>query len=725
MEGASATTTPKNSSRPSSRGSNHKRQRADPKKAMESSADFISLDFSDGTDDEPVEVEYLGSKRPKRTPSSTGNNTPVTTNAHSTEDEDDEEGGVEEKTAKKNKKRRKLLRRLSKEGENDTKQEADKAKQPMSPSLNSKGDSSDEAGGVSIGISSNGARAVKDDESENDDEDKDYSTRRALNAKRLNGARTPGREDAQKPGSVEITVATASNQEVSNVDTAAASEELQKDSATANGKTKEKKRKPKKKKKPVAEAERNGKIELPKGGGFKNISDKKDDDTSSSSLGDDDDEGLEIHVDLDMVDIDGDEKAKSNHISNEEGEVTESLAKRDVIDLLDENEGDDGGKFPLVDQDVAMRQRKYYSAYILPPFRLEEARPYFGSTSGVDFTADVIQERELAAVMAVTFSESKRICTICTKSGHSEDSCQELKCKHCGSWNKHFSHACPDIEKDEEAESRVINHWRRIPAHRHDPIQASKKTLPLCCYYCAGSDHYGDECPRCPPPEITGSFSLSEINLNSYATQEWLLESADKLETLGSAKGNPTFGAAGTKMTVKPALDPFRDLRNFDREDPFPKRAPPAGPSRGKDSYKSRNAHRDGNGASYRQRSPVRDPVFDRYREPLPPRPVHGLPPRPRSRSRSPPRNRNGGRPGGSGGGGGRGGGGGGGRGRGGAHMYGPPSEFHNRPAAREPRRGYESHSQPPLPREPAPRRTEAYRPMPSSAKGNWQKYKT
>ncbi|KAH8147924.1 uncharacterized protein LAJ45_08025 [Morchella importuna] len=165
MEGASAaskpvskekrdstTTTPKSSSRPSSSGSNHKRQRTDPKKAMESSADFISLDFSDGADDEPVEVEYLGSKRSKRTPSNTGNNTPVTTNGHSSQDEDDQEGGVEEKTAKKNKRKRKPLRRLSKEGENDTEQGADKAKQPTSPSLNSRGDSSDEDGGVSIGI---------------------------------------------------------------------------------------------------------------------------------------------------------------------------------------------------------------------------------------------------------------------------------------------------------------------------------------------------------------------------------------------------------------------------------------------------------------------------------------------------------------------------------------------------------------------------------------------
>lgn len=422
----SATTTPKNSSRPSSRGSNHKRQRTDPKKAMESSADFISLDFSDGADDEPVEVEYLGSKRSKRTPSNTGNNTPVTTNGHNSQDED--EGGVEEKTAKKNKRKRKPLTGLSKEGGNDAKQGADKAKQPTSPSLNSKSDSSDEDGGVSIGISSNGVHVLKDDESENEDEDKDSSTQRALNAKRLNGARTPGREDTPKPGSVEITVATASNPEDSNINSAAASEELEKDSAKTNGKTKVKKRKSKKKKKSVAEAERNAKIDLPKGGGFKNISDKKDeDDTSSSSLGDDDDEGLEIHVDLDMVDIDGGEKAKSNHISDEEGEVVESLAKKDVITVLDENEGGDGGESPLVDQDVAMRQRKYYSAYILPPFRLEEARPYFGSTSGVDFTADVIQERELAAVMAVTFSESKRICTVCTKVGHLEDNCQELK----------------------------------------------------------------------------------------------------------------------------------------------------------------------------------------------------------------------------------------------------------------------------------------------------------
>lgn len=729
MEGASAApeerdstiTTPKNPSRPSSRGSNHKRQRTDPKKAMEPSADFISLDFSDGADDEPVEVEYIGTKRSKRTPLTSGNTTPVTPKSSGTQDEDDQEGGVEEKTATKKKRKRKPLMRPPKEGEDGAKQEANRSRQPTTPSLHSRGDSSDEDGGISIKTPLNGIHTLKDDESEIEDEDKDSSTRRVLSAKKLSGTRTPGQEDNPTPESVEIAIATTSNPEVSSV-VAPASEEFEKDSAVVNGKAK--KRKPRKKKKSVAEAERNAQIDLPRGGGFKNISDRKDDDdTSVSSLGDeDDDEGLEIHVDLDMVDIDDNVKTKSNHISDEEGEVVETLAKKADIVVIDENEGGDGGDSPLVDQAVAMRQRKYYSAYVPPPFRLEEARPFFGSTSGVDFTADVIQERELGAVMATPFSESKRICSVCTKTGHPEDNCQELKCKHCGSWNKHFSHACPDAKKDDEEESHIKDHWRRIPTHRHKPTQ-QKKSLPIHCYMCAGSDHYGDDCPGCPPPRISGSFSLSEINVNSYATQEWLLESGDILQALGLGKGNPKFGVAGTKMTMKPTLDPFRDLRNFDREDPFPKRAPPTGPSKGRDSYKSRNAQRDGNGASYRQRSrsPHRDPIFDRYRQHLPVRPTHGLPPRPRSRSRSPLRIRgNSSRGGGSIG---RGGGGSG--GRGGARMYGPPGDIHNRPAARESRGGYESRSQPPLPREPVPRRTEAFRPMPSSARGNWQKYKT
>lgn len=187
-------------------------------------------------------------------------------------------------------------------------------------------------------------------------------------------------------------------------------------------------------------------------------------------------------------------------------------------------------------------------------------------------------------------------------------------------------------------------------------------------------------------------------------------------------------------MTVQPAPDPFKDLRRFD--DPLPKRPPPVGPARnggrengdrGGDSYKPRGGPRS-NAGSYRTRSPVRDPVFDRYREPrelLPPRPS-GLPQRPRSRS-PPPRYRSGG---------------GGGGGGGGGHRYGPPADYYNRPPHPGSRggsgsgsggyngsRAYESRSQPPLPNEPLPRgsggRREPYRPMPSSAKGNWMRYKT
>lgn len=165
-----------------------------------------------------------------------------------------------------------------------------------------------------------------------------------------------------------------------------------------------------------------------------------------------------------------------------------------------------------------------------------------------------------------------------------------------------------------------------------------------------------------------------------------------------------------------PAPDPFKDLRRIDET---PKNRVPERSGGGKDNDNTYRPNRAPRGApraphQYRAHSPIRSEVFDRYREL--PRP-HGLPARPRSRS--PPRHRGGEGP----------------------SSWNRSSDYHDRPThgggrgvyGSGPGRAFESRLQPPLPNEVPPRgggdrgggARASYRPMPSSAKDNWRRYKT
>lgn len=171
-----------------------------------------------------------------------------------------------------------------------------------------------------------------------------------------------------------------------------------------------------------------------------------------------------------------------------------------------------------------------------------------------------------------------------------------------------------------------------------------------------------------------------------------------------------------------PPPDPFKNVRKIDET---PKER--VLERNGRDNNNTYRPDRAPRGApraphQYRARSPIRSEVFDRYREPPPPpRQPHGLPPRPRSRS--PPRHRSD-------------------RAVGGPPSWNRSGDYHERPArggggrggyGSGPGRAYESRAQPPLPNEPPPRGggdrggggRESYRPMASSAKENWRRYKT
>lgn len=419
-------------------GSNNKRQRLDSKKLTEKkslTADFISLDFSEGEGGDQETTTTQISKSPS-------------IDAVADENGDAEEGEVKEKTSKKKKRYRTKKKRK------------DKEEKPGQLNLTGRGDSSDEENGIRTS-SKNSHSDPKDAENESEEEeDKDSSTRRALLAKVTNGTQIPEEAVEQNLKPVETAAVTAAKPETDNSNSSnnsslAIEDPKDVESVTENGtevsarqkikeEKKEKRRKEKEKQRRAARKERKAKtqLDLPKGGGFSNL---EVSDVTGISSDENDDEGLEINLDMDIEDLgeqqggqlDGKQAGlqAKNESGDEEGEVDENSdeASKEEIEDDDGNDNDDddssrsdgGDGSPLLDQTTAIKQRKYYTAFVLPPFEHEEARPYFLTVKNPNFEIDLAREKNTA--IPHNIKESKRICNVCTKTGHSEDECELMK----------------------------------------------------------------------------------------------------------------------------------------------------------------------------------------------------------------------------------------------------------------------------------------------------------
>lgn len=460
--GSKKRATPTNSPPPSSstNGSGNKRQRLDSgipaEEKKSSTADFISLDFSDGDGEgeEPETIEKI-SKSTSLESIVEGNE-----DRGAEDGDDDEEGGLKEKTSKRKRRARGRGKRKLKELDPQAGQDAEE--QSEQSNLTGEGDSSDEDGGVKItpmdGSTTSGR--VEDESEEEEEEDKDSFTRRALQAKMANGTQTPEEgQNEQKLETVGNAVATVTNSEIDSA-TPSSGTILPIEENLVKGKTavensadaaarerskgkKERKRKEKEKQRKelkAAKKERRDRaqLDLPKGGDFSNLPSGKDGNGGGDMVDfsdDDDDEGIEINVEMDMDDLEAQQEeqldenqaevqAKSRS-DDEEGEVDESPGNGDVASEDQSELSDNGNDSPFLDQISAFKQRKYYTAFVLPPFEKEESRPYFTVVQDPDFKVDMEREREAAAPHRI--KESKRICNVCTKIGHSEDKCEYLK----------------------------------------------------------------------------------------------------------------------------------------------------------------------------------------------------------------------------------------------------------------------------------------------------------
>ncbi|KAE8385513.1 hypothetical protein BDV23DRAFT_18357 [Aspergillus alliaceus] len=304
-------------------------------------------------------------------------------------------------------------------------------------------------------------------------------------------------------------------------------------------------------------------------------------------------------------------------------------------------------------------------------------------------------------------------CTECTREGHLAEMCPSKECVHCGAWNKHQSSFCPS--------------WRRCQKCRergHDqqncqsPLKGSASEIPcdLCgssthlelecdfvwktqqeppsgpvlvsisCSHCTSNRHLVGDCPSLPQPLESSSWTLRGIdphmvtNINSVVS--------------GRRGDHSSRGRGGMKIRGRADVHSSPD----DSDDLMVRRPPvgrggnrgnirigsgigknknlvPAGP-RGPDMdsrqfYRDRQDFPSGNA---RQRSLSPNPRRGRGKDSWQPRPRSP----PRDQSRPPPR-------GGRGGGRGRG-------GRGNGNKRGGNGD--------------------------------AYRPMPSSAKKAWDKYR-
>lgn len=419
-------------------GSNNKRQRLDSKKHTQekgSTPDFISLDFSEG--------EGEGAGEP-------GTISEISKSASvAEENEDAEEGEVKEKTLKKKKRHRLKKKRKDKELDAQGVRVEEKSEQL---NLTGRGDSSNEESSIKI-PSKNDHSDIKNAENDSEEEeDKDSSTRRALRAKMTNDTQITEGETEENPGPLETAVVTVETSETDNVNLSNSSSLSTEDSKfatedeaeiAARQKAKERRDKRRKEKK-VAKKERRDRtqLDLPKGGDFSNLEGPEVIGISS------DDEGLEINVDMDIEDLEDQQEDQPDRgeaglrartgLGGEEGEVDENngeankVPSEDNVDGNNDNDNDsdndgdnDGDDSPFLDQVTAIKQRKYYTAYVLPPFEHEEARPYFLTVKNPNFKIDL--EREKVTATPHKIKESKRICDVCTKTGHTEDKCELLK----------------------------------------------------------------------------------------------------------------------------------------------------------------------------------------------------------------------------------------------------------------------------------------------------------
>lgn len=424
----------------STNGSNNKRQRLDSRRHTQeksSTADFISLDFSEG--------EGEGEEEPETTSKSA---------SVADENEDAEEGEAKEKTSKKKKRHRSKKKRKDKELDVQGVRVEEK---PGQLNLTGRGDSSDEESSTKA-PSKNGHSDSKDAENESEEEeDKDSSTRRALRAKMTNGTQIPEGEIERNLKPVETEVVTVAELETDNVNLNSSNLSIEdpkdaisvtEDEATIAARQKAKVKKEKRRVRGAAKKALREKEKL-------DLSNLKGPEVIGISS-DENDEGLEINLDMDIIDLEEQQDQLSgeqaglqakNESGGEEGEVDEdngeaneaeiepSVNDDDGNDDGNDNNNDDGNDdndndndeddSPLLDPVTAIKQRKYYTAFVLPPFEHEESRAYFSVVKNPNFKIDLVREKKAAAPHKI--KASMRICDVCTKPGHTEDKCELLK----------------------------------------------------------------------------------------------------------------------------------------------------------------------------------------------------------------------------------------------------------------------------------------------------------
>ncbi|KAL7275214.1 hypothetical protein RUND412_001863 [Rhizina undulata] len=482
--------------------------------------------------------------------------------------------------------------------------------------------------------------------------------------------------------------------------------------------SKRKRRDKRKARREAKEQSKKAQLDLPKGGDFSN--------DEWEGEGEDDDDNMEINLEMDDLESTQEEEQEpqGNDVAAMDGANDEELSKDSATMDTEQTDEGDVGKIEVVvvgsceeaseesveagngeaqglqqgmDELTLTLQRKYFIPYQMPKVTNIESRSMFENTHIADFKVNPGEWKNFDENYAV-----ERRCQICFRKGHSEDECPELSCQHCGSSNEHFSHACPDIQGSDDEPKNY--EWHRIAPHRLQRAQ-TPENLPMFCYFCAGSDHYGDECPEISPPTVSGSFSLTEINNGGYVRQDFLLSCNDTLELISGRGGyrHAKYGRGASKYSSTDIFDPFEEYCNSRRQTDNQTAHDPQEDSphhnRGRDRRGDSNVYRPSyNGTQGRNRSPPpeRSSEFDRYRS------VHRL------RSQSPildsDRERE-------------------------RYRYRPPQHVEYRQGAPQPGGGY----RPPLPNEPVPtgppgggrRRDDGrntYRPMPSAAAKNWSK---
>ncbi|RPA98575.1 hypothetical protein L873DRAFT_1790167 [Choiromyces venosus 120613-1] len=346
-------------------------------------------------------------------------------------------------------------------------------------------------------------------------------------------------------------------------------------------------------------------------------------------------------------------------------------------------EHDDPAPPAPLDRKTIMFQLRYHTTIAPPPFIHEESRPLFASTKDItpsSFRVDT--SRFLPDPDSTQLTMANIICDVCLAVGHARRTCRLLKvlllpsvttnsdrdkaqammdlagirmaneefnarrvqCEHCGAWDEHFSNACPEVPAEEVALKDY--NWRKIPP-THPPNTAPLRPISTNCYNCAGTEHFGDDCPFLPPLSHPGSFSLTGVNDNGYASQEWLCEKQDRLAELEDSspdgKKIPAYGrAVYVGEFAGGGFDPFADVRVMRGQRG-------SGSGRGREREREReNGRRRAGGGGMQERSPrghvgSRFSEFERYRERDRERGWERERERDRRRSRSPPPRRAGG----------------------------------------------------------------------------------